>query len=114
VSRPDSADSRYNDFTTFLSAPGLISIGSTLTIRFTVSPNIPLPARNLLSVVMAALKTKKSAAEELIRTGHVQLKGIPLTRIQTVLEVGDTIEIDPLKFCFMTRIWSWSTNPPVC
>jgi 23S rRNA pseudouridine1911/1915/1917 synthase len=66
-----------------------------LTIRFTVSPNIPLPARNLLSVVMAALKTKKAAAEDLIRTGHVQLKGIPLTRIQTVLEIGDTIEIDP-------------------
>jgi 23S rRNA pseudouridine1911/1915/1917 synthase len=65
-----------------------------LSIEFTVTDRLPPPARTVLNVVMAALKIKRPAAEELIRAGNVILKGKTLLRSHLVLNVGDTIEID--------------------
>ena len=66
----------------------------TLIVRFTVRDHLPPPARTVLSVVQAALKLKRHAAEQLIHAGAVQCRGRILSQIHIPLKVGDEVEID--------------------
>jgi 23S rRNA pseudouridine1911/1915/1917 synthase len=65
-----------------------------LIVRYTLSANLPPPARTVVNVVQAALKIKRPAAEQLIHDGAVQCRGRALTQTHLMLAVGDEVEID--------------------
>jgi len=63
-------------------------------VRFTVSPNLPQPARTASNLVQMALKVKRNIADKLIHDGAVQCRGRTLSQTHLQLKIGDEIEIE--------------------
>ncbi|WP_145074906.1 RluA family pseudouridine synthase [Aureliella helgolandensis] len=68
--------------------------GNKVLVRYTISPNLPLPARTALTVVQAALKVKRKIAEQLLHDGAVSCQGRMVTQPHWCFNVGDEVAID--------------------
>lgn len=64
-----------------------------LLVRFSVTEQLPLPARTAVGVVQAALKVKRPAAQQLIHSGCVTCSGRIILQSHIRLQVGDCVEI---------------------
>ncbi|MBX3420083.1 MAG: RluA family pseudouridine synthase [Pirellulaceae bacterium] len=65
-----------------------------MIVQFTVTEQIPFPARTVLGVVQAALKVKRTVAQQLVHEHAVSCRGRILLHGHQHLQVGDMLEID--------------------
>lgn len=65
-----------------------------MIVRYSIPEHLPLPARNVLSVVQAALKVARPVAKKLIHDGAVSVGERVLNQTHFQLKVGQVVEID--------------------
>jgi 23S rRNA pseudouridine1911/1915/1917 synthase len=59
-----------------------------------VHERIPLPGRKLANLVQQLLQTGKAQATQAIRAGSVRVNGRVLRRAETILKIGDRLDVD--------------------